>query len=90
MAKSADAAARARFLGLVRQGRSLKYSARTAGVHLQSGYQWLRQLFFELREQGLTTQQAQARLGCVTSKIEVWDAAFVSGAYRRHPQAGRP
>lgn len=84
MAKNADAAAQARFLGLVRDGRGLKYSARTAGVHLDVGYQWLRAEFFLLREGGLDCEQSRATLGCVTSKIAVWEASFISGSYNRH------
>ncbi|PQP19561.1 IS30 family transposase [Rhodococcus opacus] len=69
---------------MVREGRSLKYSARMAGVHLEVGYQWLRAEFFVLREKGLDCEQARAQLGCLTSKISAWDASFVSGSYNRH------
>jgi len=84
MAKNADSAAQARFLGLVRDGRGLKYSARTAGVHLDVGYQWLRAEFFLLREGGLDCEQARGTLGGVTSKVAVWEASFISGNYNRH------
>lgn len=50
MAKNADAAAQARFLGLVRDGRGLKYSVHTAGVHLDAVISGCAPKFFLLPE----------------------------------------
>ena len=68
-----DSAAAVRFLASVREGRGLKPSARAAGVGKETGYRWLRESFLALREEGLSSAEAQARLGVVSVRVAVWD-----------------
>jgi IS30 family transposase len=68
-----DSAAAVRFLASVREGRGLKPSARAAGVGKETGYRWLRESFLALRDEGLSSAEAQARLGVVSARVAVWD-----------------
>ncbi len=74
-----DSAAAVRFLASVREGRGLKPSARAAGVGKETGYRWLRESFLALRDEGLSSAEAQGRLGVVSVRIAVWDREHVAG-----------
>jgi IS30 family transposase len=73
-----DSATATRFLASVREGNSLKRSARAAGVHPSTGYRWLGQRYGELREQGLSPQAAQDALGCWSSKAAAWESQWLA------------
>lgn len=74
-----DSAAGVRFLALVREGRGLKASARAAGVGTETGYRWLREAYCALRAQGLNADQAQQRLGLVSTRAAVWEREYAAG-----------
>lgn len=79
MAYSSSESPRARlFLGLVRDGRSLKWSARTVGVHLWTGYRWLGERYCQLRAEGLVPDAALKVLGCRSAKAVEWEALHQS------------
>lgn len=70
-----DSAAAVRFLASVREGRGLKPSARAAGVGKETGYRWLRDSFLALRDEGLSSAEAQgASVWCLC----VWRCGTVS------------
>jgi len=68
-----DSAAGVRFLASVRDGRGVKPSARAAGVDKETGYRWLREEFVALRGQGVGVEEAQAALGCSSSRAAAWE-----------------
>jgi len=68
-----DSAAGVRFLAAVREGRSLKASARAAGVGMETGYRWLREAFDALRNEDFGLEEARAALRCSSSRIQVWE-----------------
>lgn len=75
----ADSPAGVRFLGLVAEGRGLKASARLAGIGKETGYRLLRESYWQLRAQGLDTEQAQLRLGLATTRAAAWERDFHAG-----------
>jgi IS30 family transposase len=42
----------------MREGRGVKPSARAAGIGKETGFQWLRESFVALREQGVPIAEA--------------------------------
>ena len=84
---SVDSASGVRFLASVREGKSLKLSARAAGVHLEVGYRWRGQRYFEIRRQGLVPEAAQAEMGCWSTRATQWEAQWLAsqdGGDRHH------
>ncbi len=83
---SVDSPFALRFLASVAQGRSLKSSARSAGLHLEVGYRWLGERYVQLRGQGLEPDAALAELGCRYSKASAWETRYqaVRANGRRH------
>jgi len=79
MGLRSDSAAGTRFLAAVHEGRGIKPTARSVGVHPWTGYRWLREAFLVLRRNGLDVEAAQAELGCCTAKAQVWDEEFLAG-----------
>lgn len=71
---SSDSPSGQLFLGLVRDGRSLKWSARSVGVHLWTGYRWLGERYCQLRAQGLDPDATLDRMGCRSAKAVEWEA----------------
>ena len=61
------------FLGLVRDGRSLRWSARTTGIHMEAGYRLLRERYCQLRTDGLDPDAALAELGCRSARAVGWE-----------------
>ena len=79
-----ESAVGVRFLAAVKEGRGLKRSARAAGVGKETGYRWLRESFFILREQGLGVEAAQVELGYFSPLVTRWDRSYPRGDDRRH------
>jgi transposase, IS30 family len=79
-----DSPAGVRFLAAVKDGRGLKPSARAAGVGKETGYRWLRESFFVLRQQGVSVIAAQADLGYHSPTVVEWEARRAGDTGRHH------
>lgn len=80
----ADSPAGQRFYAALREGRSLKASARIAGIDKGIGLRFVREAFVALRDEGLSLEQAQQRLGHSSSFMPAWDAARAHRDGRHH------
>ena len=80
----ADSPAGQRFYAALREGRGLKASARIAGIDKGIAFRFLREAFVALRDEGLSAEQAQQRLGFTSSLMPAWDAARVHRDGRHH------
>src|SRR5665811_530485 len=79
MGLRSDSVAGVRFLAAVHDGRGIKPSARSVGVHPWTGYRWLREAFLAHRCDGLSPEAAQSELGFFTAKALVWEKEFLAG-----------
>src|SRR5664280_23569 len=79
MGLRSDSVAGVRFLAAVHEGRGIKPAARSVGVHPRTGYRWLREAFLSHRCNGLSTEAAQADLGCFTAEALLWEEEFLAG-----------
>lgn len=77
-------AAGVRFLAAIKEGSGLKASARAVGVGKETGYRWLRESFFALREQGLGLESVQVELGYSSPLFTRWDQRFPLGEEPGH------
>ena len=79
MGLRSDSVAGVRFLAAVHEGRGIKPSARSVGVHPWTGYRWLREAFLAHRRSGLSAAAAQSELGFSRAKALVWEEEFLAG-----------
>ncbi|WP_146237711.1 helix-turn-helix domain-containing protein [Curtobacterium sp. MCLR17_043] len=63
-----------RFLALLREGRGLKPSARSAGIGKETGYRFLRERYFQLRRCGRDPAAALNTVGVTSSRAASWEA----------------
>jgi hypothetical protein len=69
----AGAVATAAYLASVKEGVSLKSSARGAGISMETGYRVLRDAYIPRRLEGVYFEAAQAELGFRSSRVESWE-----------------
>jgi len=75
-----------RLFSSLRAGRSLTKSARAAGVGKRPAQRWIREVFNELRDAGLSVLEAQESLGFASSLMPAWDHARLVSDNRHHLQ----
>ena len=84
MLHRSSSAAGVRFLASISEGRSLKSSARDAGIDKEVGYRWLRERYLELRRGGKSQVESTAELGFTTSRLLSWEAEVEHIQERHH------
>lgn len=73
MVLSSTSLSAVRFLALVSTGESLRSAARSAGVHPETGYRFLRDRYLELRRTGVQASAVGASLGFHSNRFDQWE-----------------
>lgn len=68
MVVASTSGAGVRYLWSVKDGHSLKRSAREAGVGMETGYRWLRESYLCFRREGKSAAETGALLGFVSAR----------------------
>ncbi len=81
---SVSSPAAVRFLASIREGRSVKGSARAAGVGKESGYRFMKESYARLRDGGSSPEAAIAELGYRGSRAFQWEQQLQARTGRHH------